>query len=299
MRSSVSGASVTSWPIWASPGPCWPSASRSLTAEGVLDGTAGAHGHTEYVLTGKGITLWPVVRSLLAWGDEHYSDGGPRRVFQHAADGGAVNGDGTCATCGQAVAVGDLLVAPGPGLAPGRAAPTRSARSWRPRTGCWSRSAADITAAFSTRMSAVPESFHERELARAYYRCNRSTVRKVRTMGAADEDLLALPDIRAARLAGVSVRRLRYWEERELVVPSIKRSLSPRNTVRLYSYQDLLALLVVATLRTEREMSLQHIRRVVAHLQARGYAAPLREVKFATLGQEIYFQHPAVLGREI
>jgi DNA-binding transcriptional MerR regulator len=95
-----------------------------------------------------------------------------------------------------------------------------------------------------------------------------------------------------AKLAGVSVRRLRYWEERELVVPSIKRSLSPRNTVRLYSYQDLLALLVVAALRTEREMSLQHIRRVVAHLESRGYAAPLREVKFATLGQEIYFQHP-------
>ena len=69
------------------------------------------------MLTGKGITLWPVVRSLLAWGDEHYSGGGPRRVFQHAADAGPVSGDGTCATCGQAVAVQELLVAPGPGLA--------------------------------------------------------------------------------------------------------------------------------------------------------------------------------------
>jgi hypothetical protein len=58
-----------------------------------------------------------VVRSLLAWGDEHYSDGGPRRVFHHVGDGGTVNGDGTCATCGQGVAVQDLLVAPGPGLA--------------------------------------------------------------------------------------------------------------------------------------------------------------------------------------
>ena len=35
----------------------------SLTAEGVLEGTSGTHGHTEYVLTGKGITLWPVVRA--------------------------------------------------------------------------------------------------------------------------------------------------------------------------------------------------------------------------------------------
>jgi len=67
-------------------------------------------------------------------------------------------------------------------------------------------------------------------------------------MASVAEDLLAFPDIRAARLAGVSVRRLRYWEESGLVVPSIKRNFSPRNTVRLYSYQDLLALLVVATL---------------------------------------------------
>ena len=67
--------------------------------------------------------------SLLAWGDEHYSDGGPRRIFHHAADGGAVNGNGTCATCGQAVAVQDLLVAPGPGLAsaPGKPDPVSMA----------------------------------------------------------------------------------------------------------------------------------------------------------------------------
>jgi uncharacterized protein (DUF433 family) len=39
-------------------------------------------------------------------------------------------------------------------------------------------------------------------------------------------------------------------------------------------------------------MSLQHIRRVVAHLRSRGYQAPLRELRFATLGGEVYFQHP-------
>jgi DNA-binding transcriptional MerR regulator len=111
-------------------------------------------------------------------------------------------------------------------------------------------------------------------------------------MAPAGADLLAFPDTRAARLAGVSRRRLRYWEESGLVVPSIKRSFSPRHTVRLYAYQDLLALLVVALLRTERGMSLQHVRRVVAHLRSRGYDAPLSELRFATLGQEIYVQHP-------
>jgi DNA-binding transcriptional MerR regulator len=110
-------------------------------------------------------------------------------------------------------------------------------------------------------------------------------------MASATEELLAFPDTRARQLAGVSMRRLRYWEETGLVVPSIWRQLSPKNTVRLYGFQDLLSLLVVAELRTERDMSLQHIRRVVEHLRSRGYEAPLREVKFATLGGEIYFQH--------
>jgi len=111
-------------------------------------------------------------------------------------------------------------------------------------------------------------------------------------MASATEELIEFPDTRARQLARVSMRRLRYWEETGLVVPSIRRQMSPKNTVRLYSFQDLLALLVVAELRTERDMSLQHIRRVVEHLRSRGYGAPLREVKFATLGGEIYFQHP-------
>jgi DNA-binding transcriptional MerR regulator len=68
------------------------------------------------------------------------------------------------------------------------------------------------------------------------------------------KEVLAFPDTQARRLAGVSMRRLRYWEEVGLVVPSIKRRLSEHNTVRLYSYQDLLALLVVSALRTERNM---------------------------------------------
>jgi DNA-binding transcriptional MerR regulator len=111
-------------------------------------------------------------------------------------------------------------------------------------------------------------------------------------MTSATEEFLAFPDARARQLAGVSMRRLRYWEETGLVAPSIQRRLGPKSTVRLYGFADLLSLLVVAELRTERDMSLQHIRRVVDHLRARGYQEPLRELTFATVGQEIYFQHP-------
>jgi len=109
-------------------------------------------------------------------------------------------------------------------------------------------------------------------------------------MAEAMGDVLAVPDKRAAKLARITMRKLRYWEQTGLIVPSIKRQITPRNTVRLYSYQDLLELLVAAELRDR--VSLQLIRRVVAQLQDRGFADPLRELRFATHGNDVYFQYP-------
>jgi DNA-binding HxlR family transcriptional regulator len=90
----------------------------ALVEADVLAVVPGPHGHDEYALTGKGLDLWPVVRSLLTWGDDYYSAKGPRRLFRHALDNGEVAQDGTCATCGRVVPVADLVVAPGPGWAP-------------------------------------------------------------------------------------------------------------------------------------------------------------------------------------
>jgi len=91
---------------------------RSLTDADVLAVVPGVHGHDEYVLTDKGISLWSAVRGLLAWGDEYYSAHGPRRLFRHAADLGDVRPDGVCAKCGVAVPVAELEVLPGPGIGP-------------------------------------------------------------------------------------------------------------------------------------------------------------------------------------
>ena len=109
-------------------------------------------------------------------------------------------------------------------------------------------------------------------------------------MAEAAEAVLAIPDKRAAQLARITMRQLRYWEQRDLIVPTIERQLSPRNVVRLYSYQDLLALLVAAELRNR--VSLQTIRRVVVQLRDRGFVEPLRELRFATHGSKVYFQYP-------
>jgi DNA-binding transcriptional MerR regulator len=111
-------------------------------------------------------------------------------------------------------------------------------------------------------------------------------------MAQAMEDTLAVPDKRAAQLAGITMKQLRHWERTGLVVPSVRQQISPRNTVRLYSFQDLLQLLVVAELRHRPGISLQHIRRIVSYLRQQDFQAPLRELKFATHGRDIYINYP-------
>ncbi|MEU2241095.1 helix-turn-helix domain-containing protein [Streptomyces sp. NPDC018338] len=90
-----------------------------LVEAGVLDRrTEPGTGRREvYVLTPKGIALWPAVRALTAWGEEFYAaEGGPRRVFRHVGDEAPIDAGGRCTGCGTAVPVEDVLVTPGPGL---------------------------------------------------------------------------------------------------------------------------------------------------------------------------------------
>ncbi|MFB7591654.1 winged helix-turn-helix transcriptional regulator [Streptomyces sp. NPDC056169] len=99
----------------------------TLVDAGVLDRRpeTGTGRREVYVLTPKGIALWPAVRALTAWGEEFYAaEGGPRRVFRHVTDEAPLDADGRCTGCGAAVPVGDVLVTPGPGLAPAPGDPT-------------------------------------------------------------------------------------------------------------------------------------------------------------------------------
>ncbi|MFD8976928.1 winged helix-turn-helix transcriptional regulator [Streptomyces sp. NPDC059593] len=93
----------------------------TLVEAGVLDRRPepGTGRREVYVLTPKGIALWPAVRALTAWGEEFYAaEGGPRRVFRHVGDEAPIDAGGRCTGCGTAVPVEDVLVTPGPGLAP-------------------------------------------------------------------------------------------------------------------------------------------------------------------------------------
>ena len=71
-----------------------------------------------------------------------------------------------------------------------------------------------------------------------------------------------MSDKQSIKLAVISMRQLRYWEQFGLIVPSTSEHISPRNTVRLYSFRDLLELLVAAELRHRPGISLQHIQRL-------------------------------------
>jgi DNA-binding HxlR family transcriptional regulator len=55
----------------------------------------------EYRLTEKGIDLWPVMVSMLSWGDKHAAaDDGPPAVIEHRGCGGRMNDRRICESCG-------------------------------------------------------------------------------------------------------------------------------------------------------------------------------------------------------
>ncbi len=69
----------------------------------------------EYRLTEKGIDLWPVVVSLLQWGDRHIYPGRAPVLLVHKNCGGAVNDHRMCETCGAQLNARDVETRQGVG----------------------------------------------------------------------------------------------------------------------------------------------------------------------------------------
>ena len=88
-----------------------------LVEEGVLDRVRYQERpeRFEYRLTEKGIDLWPVVVSLLQFGDRYYAPDGPPVELIHKNCGGHVDAHRTCDTCGQRLTARDVTGRPGPG----------------------------------------------------------------------------------------------------------------------------------------------------------------------------------------
>jgi DNA-binding HxlR family transcriptional regulator len=70
----------------------------------------------EYRLTEKGIDLWPVIMTLLQWGDRYYlEDDGAPVVVRHRDCGGAITSHLTCDKCGAELGPRNVVAEPGPG----------------------------------------------------------------------------------------------------------------------------------------------------------------------------------------
>jgi DNA-binding HxlR family transcriptional regulator len=72
----------------------------------------------EYRLTAKGLDLYPVLVTLLAWGDKWLSDA-PPVILLHRDCGSATAAKTVCAECGGELSAATTTAAVGPGAEPG------------------------------------------------------------------------------------------------------------------------------------------------------------------------------------
>jgi HxlR-like helix-turn-helix len=74
----------------------------------------------EYVLTDKGRDLYPVIATLLAWGDKWAAgDDGPPALLVHDECGHVTTAKTVCAECGGELAASATTAVPGPGACVG------------------------------------------------------------------------------------------------------------------------------------------------------------------------------------
>jgi DNA-binding HxlR family transcriptional regulator len=93
-----------------------------LVEEGILEKRAYQERppRYEYFLTDKGLDLWPVMISMLHWGDRHLADPtGPPMLVRHKGCGGIVDDRGHCESCGERLTARNAYTEFGPGAPAG------------------------------------------------------------------------------------------------------------------------------------------------------------------------------------
>jgi DNA-binding HxlR family transcriptional regulator len=78
-----------------------------LVGEGVLTKSG-----SEYALTAKGRQLWPMIWSMISWGNENYLDKSRRRSYRHAECGGVIGQDRVCQRCARVPDADELVAHP-------------------------------------------------------------------------------------------------------------------------------------------------------------------------------------------
>ena len=67
----------------------------------------------EYRLTEKGIDLWPVMMTMMQWGDRYYAPEGRPRIIRHRDCGGELIDHLKCSKCGAGLGPRDVVADPG------------------------------------------------------------------------------------------------------------------------------------------------------------------------------------------
>ncbi|MGH2864829.1 MAG: winged helix-turn-helix transcriptional regulator [Solirubrobacteraceae bacterium] len=83
----------------------------------------------EYLLTEKGVDLWPTIVALMKWGDRHCPPAaGPPVLLEHRGCGGTIDDHRVCERCGARLCAHDARALPGPGATPEHPLLRRAAR---------------------------------------------------------------------------------------------------------------------------------------------------------------------------
>jgi hypothetical protein len=87
------------------------------------------------------------------------------------------------------------------------------------------------------------------------------------------DNVVVFTEAKVRSLAGITQDQLRYWAE-DLARPVIDRKVSTRHGVRLYDFDGVLTVLILAELKQKRGFSLQYLRQVVAYVAKEGLDSP-------------------------
>lgn len=108
--------------------------------------------------------------------------------------------------------------------------------------------------------------------------------------------ILAFTVEHAARVTGVSERRIRYWDRTGVLSPSLAHDTKRHHAYnRIYSFRDVVGLRTLGVLRDTFALPLQKLRAVGAYLKTWA-EAPWSELRFYVIGRgrqaDILFQEP-------
>ena len=101
----------------------------------------------------------------------------------------------------------------------------------------------------------------------------------------------------AARLTGLTVGQLRAWDRSGLLRPSYVAENRASPYSRVYSFRDIVSLRVLASLRLEHRVSVQHLRKVSEQLAHLGEERWIATTLFV-LGRRVVFDDPETLARQ-